>query len=134
MKKPMKSYTYEQVAEIEAALKENIELREKNMQYQKRIAEYEADTEALKDVIISFLEIIGIARHRKIKAELLLPESHPDYRNPMKHILSAITGFATLAGQAKILPGKMGQAAEAELMQKFSFIKKHIHLIEKYGY
>lgn len=114
----MPEITQEQYNEIVATLQENIELK--------------TDLKDAKALIMGFLKLMGLSDGTIIYQEYLLDKEHPDYKNPMKPVINAMTQFTTTAVKAK-MPGIIGKKAEQEMREAFAFVEQHYHLIEKYG-
>jgi hypothetical protein len=91
-------------------------------------AEYKKDVVELKECIISVLRLMGLLDEttKTLKAEIKSGEE--SYFSPILKSLSDVVKLLTLS-QLPIV----GKKHEEQLVQKFSFIKQILPLIEKHG-
>lgn len=92
----------------------------------KQNEEYKQEVKELLLVAYGICNVLGLTdENGKIKQSYLNNEE-----SPMPSVLKAILSTASLMGQANV--PILGRKAEAEIAQKFAFIKHLTPIIEKY--
>ena len=90
-----------------------------------KLNEKDSDLEEMKKVIISVLDLLGLLDETKTTIRAEIQSGEESY---FKYILKALNSTIMLITKAQFSKG-----AQAELEQKFSFIKNLLPVINKYA-